>query len=273
MGKREKEKKRSAESCEAGMKTTSSVWRGLRSGAALPKRSSSGSRPNRGSALAGQSECFTGRTGLRTGGGGGGGRFALQAAKMGTVCLFGLGGGGKPAQAKMGEWPPEDNTFPFATFAAGCFWGVELRFQRVPGVVKTAVGYIQGEVDNPTYEMICTGMTGHTEAVQMTYDPSVVTFEELCDVFYGGHNPKQLNQQGNDVGTQYRSGIYYHNEEQKKIAKEKKGKVDGAVTEIQEAAKFWPAEVYHQQYLEKGGRFSQGQSAAKGCTDPIRCYG
>jgi peptide-methionine (S)-S-oxide reductase len=173
----------------------------------------------------------------------------------------------------MGEWPPADNTYPLATFAAGCFWGPELRFQRVPGVVKTAVGYIQGEVDNPTYEMICTGMSGHTEAVQMTYDPSVVTFEELCDAFYIGHNPKQLNAQGNDVGTQYRSGIYYHTDEQKKIAEAKKANVDGAVTEILQAETFWPAEVYHQQYLEKGGRFSQGQNAAKGCTDPIRCYG
>ena len=91
----------------------------------------------------------------------------------------------------MATWPPEGNTFPLATFAAGCFWGVELRFQRVPGVQKTAVGYIQGEVDNPTYEKVCSGMTGHTEAVQMTYDPSVVSFAELCDVFYAGHNPRQ----------------------------------------------------------------------------------
>ena len=196
---------------------------------------------------------------------------ATRALRAGTVCLFGFGG--KANAAKMGSWPPEDNTLPFATFAAGCFWGVELRFQRINGVEKTAVGYIQGQVDNPTYEMICSGMTGHTEAVQMTYDPKVVSFEELCDVFYGGHNATQLNAQGNDVGTQYRSGIYYHTEEQKKIAEEKKGQVAGAVTEIQAADTFWPAEEYHQQYLEKGGRFGSGQSAAKGCTDKIRCYG
>merc|ERR1712032_800012 len=184
-----------------------------------------------------------------------------------------LSGRGKPAQAKMGQWPPEGNTLPFATFAAGCFWGVELRFQRIPGVDKTAVGYIQGKLDNPSYEMVCSGMSGHTEAVQMTYDPNVVTFAELCDVFYENHNPRQLNGQGGDIGTQYRSGIYYHDEEQKKVAEEKKAAVSGAVTEIQEAEKFWPAEEYHQQYLEKGGRFGSGQSASKGCTDKIRCYG
>merc|ERR1712151_235056 len=178
-------------------------------------------------------------------------RAAATAAA--TVCLFGFGG--KPAQAKMGQWPPEGNTLPFATFAAGCFWGVELRFQRIPGVDKTAVGYIQGEVDNPTYEMICTGMSGHTEAVQMTYDPSVVSFAELCDVFYAGHNPRQKNGRGGDIGTQYRSGIYVHDEEQRRVAEEKKAGVEGAVTEIETAATFWPAEVYHQQYLEKGGRF------------------
>ncbi|QDZ19794.1 peptide methionine sulfoxide reductase [Chloropicon primus] len=173
----------------------------------------------------------------------------------------------------MATWPPEGNKLPLATFAAGCFWGVELRFQRVEGVEKTAVGYIQGEVESPTYELVCSGMTGHTEAVQMTYDPSVVTFGELCDVFYAGHNPKQKNGQGGDVGTQYRSGIYYHDEEQKKVAEEKKAQIEGAVTEVQAAAKFWPAEEYHQQYLEKGGRYGSGQSAAKRCTDPIRCYG
>ena len=95
----------------------------------------------------------------------------------------------------------------------------------------------------------------------------------MCDVFYEGHNPRQLNGQGGDIGTQYRSDIYYHDEEQKKVAEEKKAAVSGAVTEIQEAEKFWPAEEYHQQYLEKGGRFGSGQSAAKGCTDKIRCYG
>ena len=173
----------------------------------------------------------------------------------------------------MAQWPPEGNTLPLATFAAGCFWGVELRFQRVPGVGQTAVGYVQGQVDSPTYEKVCSGLTGHTEAVQMTYDPSVVTFGDLCDAFYAGHNPRQKNGQGGDVGTQYRSGIYYHDDEQRKVAEAKKAEVEGAVTEIEAVAKFWLGEEYHQQYLEKGGRFGSGQSAAKGCTDKIRCYG
>ena len=187
-----------------------------------------------------------------------------------------MGTSSSSSSNKMASWPPqsmETEGSELATFAAGCFWGVELRFQRVPGVLKTCVGYIQGHVDNPTYEQTCSGKTGHTEAVQMTYDPKQVTFGELCDVFYAGHNPTQLNRQGGDVGTQYRSGIYYHTEEQKKVAEEKKSKVQGAVTEIQAAKTFWPAEQYHQQYLEKGGRFGSGQSAAKRCTDKIRCYG
>ena len=184
--------------------------------------------------------------------------------------------GSNSSSEKMGTWPPQDfesKGHKLATFAAGCFWGVELRFQRIEGVVETSVGYIDGQVSNPTYEQVCTGMTGHTEAVQMTFDPKVVTFDKLCDVFYAGHNPTQLNGQGGDRGTQYRSGIYYHDDQQKQTAEEKKSKVAGAVTEIHAATTFWPAEVYHQQYLAKGGRFGSGQSAAKGCTDPIRCYG
>ena len=107
----------------------------------------------------------------------------------------------------------------------------------------------------------------------MTFDPKEVSFSALCDTFYKGHDPTTLNRQGGDRGTQYRSGIYYHDEEQRKIAEQKKAQVPNAVTEIHQAKRFWPAEGYHQQYLEKGGRFSQGQSAAKGCKDPIRCYG
>jgi peptide-methionine (S)-S-oxide reductase len=175
-----------------------------------------------------------------------------------------------------GDWPPagyEAKGHELATFAGGCFWGLELRFQRVEGVVKTSVGYIDGQEEDPSYEQVCSGQTGHTEAVQMTFDPNVVTFAELCDTFYVGHDPTTLNRQGGDRGTQYRSGIYYHNQGQKSVAEEKKAKVPNAVTEIHAAKTFWPADVYHQQYLEKGGRFSQGQSAKKGCTDPIRCYG
>jgi len=167
-----------------------------------------------------------------------------------------------------------------ATFAAGCFWGVELAFQRVPGVLSTAVGYAQGEAQAPTYEGVCSGKTGHTEAVRVVFDPNVVSFEQLLDTFWErvGRNATTLNKTGNDEGTQYRSGIYYHNEEQQRLAEKSALSLQMSlgqpvVTEVQTASPFWMAEEYHQQYLEKGGRLDNGQSAAKGCTDPIRCYG
>ena len=165
-----------------------------------------------------------------------------------------------------------------ATFGAGCFWGVELNFQRVPGVLSTAVGYSQGGKNGVTYEEVCSGDTGHNEVVQIVYDPSEVSYETLIEVFFDKHDPTTLNRQGNDTGTQYRSGIYYHDEEQKKVAEEMKERMQGKfnnsiVTEIEEIKNFNRAEEYHQQYLERGGRFGQPQSAAKGCTDPVRCYG
>lgn len=178
--------------------------------------------------------------------------------------------------ATPAAWPPAGEPKDgkeLATFAAGCFWGVELLFQRVPGVTHTAVGYVQGGKDNPSYEEVCTGATGHTEAVQLVYDPKVVSFEELCRVFYSKHDPTTKNRQGGDVGTQYRSGIYTHSPAQMQAALAAKAAVPNAVTEVEEAKQFWPAETYHQQYLEKGGRFGRGQSAKKGCSDPIRCYG
>ncbi|CAN0326177.1 unnamed protein product, partial [Hapterophycus canaliculatus] len=106
-----------------------------------------------------------------------------------------------------------------ATFAGGCFWGLELAFQRVPGVVGTSVGYTQGEVEKPTYGEVCSGATGHTEAVQVFYNPSEVTFEELCNVFFGRINPTQVNGQGGDRGTQYRTGVYPHTKEQKDVVR------------------------------------------------------
>ncbi|KAL6060886.1 Peptide methionine sulfoxide reductase A4, chloroplastic [Balamuthia mandrillaris] len=138
-----------------------------------------------------------------------------------------------------------------ATFAAGCFWTVELVFQRLPGVLSTQVGYTQGHKANPTYQEVCSGQTGHAEAVLLEYDP----------------------EEGGDIGTQYRSGIYYHNKPQKEAAKRTKKIVEKqlrkkVVTEILPTIEFWPAEDYHQRYLEKGG-----QCAAKRCTDTIRCYG
>ena len=145
-----------------------------------------------------------------------------------------------------------------ATFAAGCFWGVEAAFRQIKGVVSTQVGYTGGKIDNPTYEDVCSDETGHAEAVEVTYDPSKVSYEALLDVFWQNHDPTQLNRQGPDVGTQYKSAIFYYNEKQKKAAekslKEKQKKYKNKiVTEIKPASKFYRAEEYHQQYLEKRG--------------------
>lgn len=177
-----------------------------------------------------------------------------------------MGSDNKPA-----EWKPDTENFTLATFAGGCFWGLELAFQREEGVVETCVGYTAGHVDNPTYRQICSGVTGHAEAVQMVYDPQQVTYNRLCELFFSRINPFVKNRQGNDVGSQYRTGIYYHDDKQRKIA-ESFMKKDYAV-EIKAAGAFWPAEEYHQQYLSKGGRCGSMQSAKKGCNDPIRCYG
>ncbi|CEG41750.1 peptide-methionine-s-oxide reductase [Plasmopara halstedii] len=160
-----------------------------------------------------------------------------------------------------------------ATFAAGCFWGVQLAFDRLPGVLETSVGYTQGDVDNPTYRQVCTGRTNHAEAIRIVYDESHTSYESLLRKFWAIHDPTTLNRQKNDIGSQYRSGIYYHNEEQRKVALASKEEYQKKcskpiVTEIMEAKQFWVAEVYHQKYLEKGG-----QCADKGCDIPIRCYG
>ncbi|KAI8872404.1 peptide methionine sulfoxide reductase [Ramicandelaber brevisporus] len=160
-----------------------------------------------------------------------------------------------------------------ATFAAGCFWSVELLFQRQAGVLSTRVGYTAGKTADPTYKEVCTDSSGHAEAVQLEFDPSVISYDKLLSLFWGKHNPTTLNRQGGDIGTQYRSAIFYHSDEQRvkaeaSKAEEQKKYTDPIVTEIEPAAKFYNAEEYHQAYLEKGG-----QSAAKGCTDPIRCYG
>lgn len=147
-----------------------------------------------------------------------------------------------------------------ATFAAGCFWGVEAAFRKVKGVVRTEVGYTGGITENPKYEDVCTGKTGHAEAVQVEYDPSEVSYEELLDVFWSIHDPTTRNQQGVDIGSQYRSAIFYHTAEQRRLAVESKkrlqesGKFDRPiVTEIVPASTFWRAEEYHQCYLEKKG--------------------
>ena len=145
-----------------------------------------------------------------------------------------------------------------ATFGAGCFWGVEAAFRKVAGVRDTAVGYMGGTLENPTYEDVCTGRTGHAEVVQVGYDPSEVSFDDLLGVFWRAHDPTTTNRQGPDVGTQYRSVIFWHSPEQAAAASASKEKLqasgrlsDPIVTEITSGAPFYRAEEYHQRYLEK----------------------
>lgn len=147
-----------------------------------------------------------------------------------------------------------------ATFAAGCFWGVESLFQKVKGVVETTVGYTGGTYPNPTYRQVCTGITGHAEAVQILFDAKIVSYEELLSLFWRMHDPTTPNRQGPDVGTQYRSAIFYHSEEQRKAAERSKEKFDRsnvyinkATTQIVPASTFYAAEDYHQDYFEKQG--------------------
>jgi len=142
-----------------------------------------------------------------------------------------------------------------ATFGAGCFWCVEAVFERLDGVVDVIPGYSGGQKKNPTYREICTGRTGHAEVAQITFDTRIITFNALLNMFWKSHDPTTRNKQGNDIGTQYRSAIFYHNDEQKTIAKESKNKVDNSnvflnpvVTEITKLDKFWPAEDYHNNY-------------------------
>ncbi len=148
-----------------------------------------------------------------------------------------------------------------ATFGAGCFWGVEAAFRQLPGVTATAVGYAGGTVENPTYEQVCTDRTGHAEVVQVEYDPERITYEELLDVFWSNHNPTTRNRQGPDVGSQYRSAIFVNSPEQEAAARASRDERQRSlerpiVTEIESAPPFYPAEDYHQQYLEKRGRSS-----------------
>ncbi|MDG6220093.1 MAG: peptide-methionine (S)-S-oxide reductase MsrA, partial [Candidatus Thermoplasmatota archaeon] len=142
-----------------------------------------------------------------------------------------------------------------ATFAAGCFWGVEAAFKILPGVVSTTVGYTGGNKDNPTYEEVCTGTTGHAEACEVVFDPKLVSYEDLLALFWNIHDPTQVNRQGNDVGAQYRSAIFFHTQEQENLAKKAKEELvaSGApiATEIIHSVKFWEAEDYHQDYLDK----------------------
>ena len=147
-----------------------------------------------------------------------------------------------------------------AIFGAGCFWGVEAQFRQVQGVTSTAVGYMGGALEGPTYEDVCTGRTGHAEVVEVEYDPAKAAYEDLLEVFWDNHDPTTLNRQGPDVGTQYRSVIFHHSPEQEAAARASKEELDQSgrfrsaiVTQIVPAATFWRAEEYHQRYLEKRG--------------------
>ena len=147
-----------------------------------------------------------------------------------------------------------------ATFGAGCFWGVEAAYRQLPGVLSTRVGYLGGTMENPTYRDVCSGRTGHAEVVEVTYDPARLTYDDLLTVFWENHDPTTLNRQGPDVGEQYRSAIFYHDDEQKAAAEASKAERDKSgkyrrpiVTEITPASPFYEAEDYHQQYLEKRG--------------------
>ena len=148
-----------------------------------------------------------------------------------------------------------------ATFAAGCFWGVEAAFREVEGVRATAVGYMGGTLENPTYQEVCSDQTGHAEVVEVEYDPEAVSYEELLEVFWRSHEPTQLNRQGPDTGRQYRSAIFFHSAVQQEVATASKMQLANSeryarsiVTEITPASTFWRAEEYHQQYLEKRGQ-------------------
>ena len=148
-----------------------------------------------------------------------------------------------------------------ATFGNGCFWCTEAVFQRLNGVEKVVSGYMGGTLKNPTYEQVCSGTTGHAEVLQITFDPEQISYNELLDVFWATHDPTTLNRQGNDVGTQYRSVIFYHNDEQKELAQKSKKELDEAgafgdpiVTLIDPVSEFYPAENYHQDYFNRNGQ-------------------
>lgn len=150
-----------------------------------------------------------------------------------------------------------------ATFGAGCFWGVEAKFRKIKGVSATVVGYTGGTLDNPTYEDVCSHKTGHAEVVQVEFDPAVVSYQDLVNVFFEIHDPTTMNRQGPDAGSQYRSVIFFHSPEQEAAALAAREKLDRSgrhknpvVTEITHASTFYPAEEYHQQYFEKHGQTS-----------------
>ena len=189
-------------------------------------------------------------------------RVVVVLALLIVGCALAGGNEGSGGMKEPGsETMPNQEKLKKATFAGGCFWCTEAIFQEMKGVYKVTSGYIGGQVENPTYKAVCTGQTGHAEAVEITFNPEEVTFQELLEVHFKTHDPTTLNRQGADRGTQYRSGIFYHDEEQKKAAEEiiksleeEKVYPDPIVTEVTEATIFYPAEDYHQDYYANNGQ-------------------
>ena len=187
----------------------------------------------------------------------------IVTALMPIICLSGCNAEGTAAQTGTGQSISKDAVMQKATFAAGCFWGVEASFRKLPGVKATRVGYTGGTTENPTYSQVCGHKTGHAEAVEISFDMNEISYAELLTVFWNSHNPTQRDRQGPDIGSQYRSAIFFHSPEQEAEAKaakkalEESGKYDKPIaTLIVPAKPFYPAEDYHQQYLEKRGQAS-----------------
>lgn len=169
-----------------------------------------------------------------------------------------------PAAASPATPSPAATTAPVkeevAIFAMGCFWGPELKYSKIPGIIDADVGYIGGKLDNPTYKQVCTGATEHAEAVRIRFNPAIISYQQLVDLFFTWHDPTQVNRQGPDIGTQYRTAIFYTSPEQQKLAEATKAKLEGEkkfrrpiATQIVAASTFWKAEEYHQDYLKKQG--------------------
>jgi peptide-methionine (S)-S-oxide reductase len=183
-------------------------------------------------------------------------RYRFASGRAALLVAFTLVGGLMTEQTQAAEAA----TTAKATFGGGCFWCTEAVYAQIKGVKSVVSGYIGGQVENPTYKQVCSGLTGHAEAVEITYDPSVVPYEKLLEIFFSTHDPTTLNRQGADVGTQYRSAIFYHDEEQKKVAQQVIIRLNAAkvfpskiVTKLEPATVFYPAEDYHQDYFALNG--------------------